>query len=271
MAEISSLIGLVLALVAVGVGMALKGADPSVLMNPAAFLIIFGGTLAAMFVAYPMDQMKKFPSILKIAVLGKKFPDKGELVRQLSGYANLVRREGLLALDAIIDTIDEPFLKKSLTLATSTNSSEDLTRILESEIDSMKERHKIGANMFAQAGTYAPSLGVLGAVVGLIAALGNLNDIEKLGHSIAAAFVATLLGIFTGYVVWIPFASKMKMYSQNEAEVMELILTGVISIQRGDHVFYVEQEMLSKMAPKEVRAYEAEKEAKANVEEKGTS
>lgn len=271
MAEISTILGLVLALLAVGVGMMLKGASPSVLLNPAAFLIIFGGTIAAIFVAFPMSQVKQLPAILKIAFLGRKFPEKGVLVKQLSGYANLVRREGLLALDAIIDTIDEPFLKKALTLATSTNSSEDLARILESEIEAMKDRHRIGATMFSQAGSYAPSLGVLGAVVGLISALGNLNDIEKLGHSIAAAFVATLLGIFSGYVIWNPLCNKMKVYSKEEAEIMELILTGVISIQRGDHVFYVEQEMLSKMSPAEVRAYEYEKENRDNVEEKGTS
>lgn len=98
--------------------------------------------------------------------------------------------------------------------------------------------------MFTQAGTYAPTLGVLGAVVGLIAALGNLNDIEKLGHSIAAAFIATILGIFTGYVLWLPFANKLKIMSEEEIGLKRMVIEGILSLQAGDSPTAIEAKLM---------------------------
>ena len=116
--------------------------------------------------------------------------------------------------------------------------------VLEADVQAMEERHRSGALIFTQAGTYAPTLGVLGAVVGLIAALGNLNDIDKLGQSIAAAFVATLFGIFSGYVLWHPFANKLKIMSKKEAEIKRMIIEGVLSLQAGDSPIAVEAKLL---------------------------
>lgn len=104
---------------------------------------------------------------------------------------------------------------------------------MEEELDAIEERHQAGAAIFSQAGTYAPTLGVLGAVLGLIAALGDLNDMDALGYAIAAAFVATLFGIFTGYVLWHPFANKLKRKSKQEILVKSLIVEGILSVQAG--------------------------------------
>lgn len=267
MGDLATIIGLVMAIISVGVAMVLKGAKLEVLVNPAAFLIIFAGTLAVLFVAFPLRQMQYFPQLLKIAFLGRSFPDRCDLIRQLVGYATMVRREGLLSLDREIDTTEDPFLKKAMILITSSSSTEDLERILEADLEAMKERHRVGASMFSQAGTYAPTLGVLGAVVGLIAALGNLNDIEKLGHSIAAAFVATLMGIFTGYVVWHPLANKMKNFSRIEVELKELALVGFCCIQRGDNAIMIEQELLAHLSESEAAHYHEQKEVPVHVEE----
>ncbi len=108
----------------------------------------------------------------------------------------------------------------------------------------MEQRHTENMSIFTQAGTYAPTLGVLGAVVGLIAALGNLNDIDKLGHSIAAAFIATLLGIFTGYVLWLPFANKLKVLSQLEVAQKRMIIEGILSLQAGDSPTAIEAKLM---------------------------
>jgi chemotaxis protein MotA len=116
--------------------------------------------------------------------------------------------------------------------------------VLDAEIRSMEERHRNGAQMFSQAGTYAPTLGVLGAVVGLIAALGNLSDIDKLGPAIAAAFVATLLGIFTGYVLWHPFANKLKIMSGKESEIRKMMVEGILSLQAGDSPTAIEAKLM---------------------------
>jgi chemotaxis protein MotA len=104
---------------------------------------------------------------------------------------------------------------------------------MEADISAMENRHAANANIFAQAGTYAPTLGVLGAVLGLIAALGNMDDTEKLGHAIAAAFMATLLGIFTGYVLWLPMSNKLKRKSRQEVLVRTIIMEGIVGICRG--------------------------------------
>jgi chemotaxis protein MotA len=109
----------------------------------------------------------------------------------------------------------------------------------------MEERHAAGANIFSQAGTYAPTLGVLGAVVGLIAAMGDMNDTETLAYAIAAAFVATLLGIFTGYVLWHPFANKLKRKSKQEVITKNLIMTGILALSAGTNTRILREKMLS--------------------------
>ena len=116
--------------------------------------------------------------------------------------------------------------------------------VLDAELSVMQERHTEARSMFSQAGTYAPTLGVLGAVVGLIAALGNLNDIDKLGHSIAAAFIATILGIFTGYVLWLPFANKLKVMSEAEVSEKRMIIEGILSLQAGDSPTAIEAKLM---------------------------
>src|SRR5699024_3299529 len=129
-----------------------------------------------------------------------------EVIRTFSNWATVSRREGLLALEPYVNNINDPFLKSGTRMIIDGNDHDFVKEVLLEDIASTQERHSMGAKIFSQAGTYAPTLGVLGAVLGLIAALGNLNDIASLGHSIAAAFVATLLGIFSGYVLWHPIA-----------------------------------------------------------------
>ncbi len=133
---------------------------------------------------------------------------------------------------------------------------EDVIRFtLNERLDAMQERHASGAAIFTQAGTYAPTLGVLGAVLGLIAALGNLEDMEALGHSIAAAFVATLLGIFSGYVLWHPFANKLRRKSQLEILHNQMILEGTISILNGSSPRAIEESLSVYMENKQRDAY----------------
>ncbi|WP_318507803.1 flagellar motor stator protein MotA [Bacillus sp. T3] len=234
MRDPSTLIGIILALIAIGVGMVLKGASLVALVNPAAYLIIIGGTAAALFVSFPMEEIKKFPVLLKIVFGGSnKIPSKNEIIDIFTGWATISRKEGLLGLESEIDKVDDLFLKQGLELIVDTTDSDFARDVLLEKVSAMQERHRKGALIFSQAGTYAPTLGVLGAVVGLIAALGNLNDIEMLGHSIAAAFIATLLGIFTGYVLWHPMSNKLKLISKKEIEIRHIMVEGLLSIQEG--------------------------------------
>jgi chemotaxis protein MotA len=159
----------------------------------------------------------------------------GAVLNLFVDVSQLARREGLLALEPRLEEVKDPFLKSGLTMVIDGMDPDLVVDVLGLDIQQMEERHRSGALIFSQAGMYAPTLGVLGAVIGLVAALGNLDDIEKLGHSIAAAFIATLLGIFTGYVIWHPFSNKLKQLSKEEAELKRMMLEGVLSLQAGDN------------------------------------
>lgn len=241
--EKSTLIGLIGGVAAVGVGMALKGADPSALINPAAFLIIIAGTAAALFNAFPMNKLKKFPTLLKILMVGKPVMKKQEVLDTFMEIAKLAKKEGPMAIEKKANEMSDPFFRSTLILVADGINADTIAEIVESDIKQMEERHRSGAQIFAQAGMYAPTLGVLGAVIGLIAALGNLSDIDKLGHSIAAAFVATLLGIFTGYVCWHPFANKLKQLSAEEVEIKKMILEGALALQSGASTVIIESKL----------------------------
>ena len=192
------MIGIVLGFVSIFVGMVLKGAPISSLNNPAAFLIIIGGTFACLFIGFKMEQMKNFPKLIKKTFQAPPAQEKAELLKLFIELSQIARREGILALESKVQDIQDPFFKTGLSMVIDGMDPDFVSDVLDAELAVMQERHAEGRSMFTQAGTYAPTLGVLGAVVGLIAALGNLNDIEKLGHSIAAAFIATILGFLQG-------------------------------------------------------------------------
>lgn len=242
--ENSTLFGLIVGFVAVLGGMVLKGASLSVLVNPAAFMIIIAGTAACLLNAFTLEHIKKFPVLVKTLFKKPELFPKPELLKMFVELSQTARREGILALESRVGEINDPFLKNGLSMVIDGLDPDFVSDVLDAEIQGMEERHRDGALIFTQAGTYAPTLGVLGAVVGLIGALGNLNDIEKLGHSIAAAFVATLLGIFTGYVLWHPFAIKLKMISKKEVEVKKMMIEGILSLQAGDSPTAIEAKLI---------------------------
>jgi len=136
-------------------------------------------------------------------------------------------------------------MRNGISLAVDGQSADYIRDVLNEEIDAMEERHSTGASIFSQAGTYAPTLGVLGAVIGLIAALGNMDNTEELGIAISAAFVATMLGIFTGYVWWHPFANKLRRKSQEEVKLKEMMVEGILSILEGEAPRVIEQKLAS--------------------------
>ncbi|WP_232697702.1 flagellar motor stator protein MotA [Brevibacillus daliensis] len=240
----STIIGVILGVVAVFVGMYLKGASLLALINPAAILIILVGTIAAVCISFPMAELKRVPTLFAILFKEKQEHNKRELVSQFMNWAGVARREGLLALENTADEIVDPFLRNGMKMIIDGGEPDFVREVLEEEINAIEERHASGALIFSQAGTYAPTLGVLGAVIGLVAALGNLADIDMLGLSISAAFIATLLGIFTGYVLWHPFANKLKRKSAREIEVKKIMIEGLLSIQAGVSPTAIEQKLL---------------------------
>lgn len=243
--ERSTILGLILGLIAVCYGMVLKGAPlTSLFTNPAAYLIIIGGTIAAVLNAFPMSELRRLPHLFRLIFRGQRLPDTNDLIDRFMEWAQIARREGLLALEGHLEAIEDPFLKNGMKMVVDGREMEFIRDALEQDLAAMEARHQVGAKIFEQAGTYAPTLGVLGAVVGLIAALSNLDDTAVLGHSIAAAFVATLLGIFTGYVLWHPFANKLRRLSRQEVELKQMMIEGILSIQAGISPSNIEEKLI---------------------------
>jgi chemotaxis protein MotA len=241
----TSIVGIFLALIAIGVGMFFKGVPLMALANPAAILIIILGTIAAVTIAFPSNEIKRVPKLFGILFKEQKLLDPSELIQMFSEWAQLARKEGLLALEAKTSDINDAFLRNGLSLAVDGQSADYIRDVLSEEVDAMEERHLSGAAIFSQAGTYAPTLGVLGAVLGLIAALSNMDNTDELGRAISAAFVATLLGIFTGYVLWHPFANKLKRKSQQEIRLKQMMIEGILSILEGEAPRVIEQKLSS--------------------------
>ncbi|WP_410513004.1 flagellar motor stator protein MotA [Paenibacillus sp. BR2-3] len=258
--EISTIIGLVLSLIAVGWGMVLKGAPLYSLLTPAAYVIILLGTAASLFMAFPMQEMKKVPKLFKLIFVSQKLIQKSELITMFMEWASITRREGLLALESKVDEIEDGFLRNGMRMIIDGNDQEFVRDVLMEDIHATEDRHKAGALIFSQAGMYAPTLGVLGAVIGLIAAMAHMGEIEKLAEAIAGAFIATVLGIFTGYVLWHPIATKLKRLSKKEIEIRLMMVEGLLSIQSGVSTIAINQKLSVFLTPSE-RAKMSEKES----------
>lgn len=264
----STIIGLILGLIALLFGMYLKGAPLiSLITNPAAYVIILVGTAASVCMAFPMSDLKKVPKLLKIIFVEPKLIPREQLITMFMEWATITRREGLLALEARVEEIEDEFLKVGMRMIIDGNDQDLVRDVLLEDVSATEERHRAGAQIFSQAGMYAPTLGVLGAVVGLVAALQNLEEMEKLAHAVAAAFIATLLGIFTGYVLWHPIANKLKRISKREIDLKLMMVEGLLSIQSGVSTIAIQQKLMVFLTPTERKAFyereEAESEQKA--------
>lgn len=266
----STIIGLILGLIALLGGMALKGAPlVSLITNPAAYVIIIVGTAASVCVAFPMSDLKKVPKLLKIVFSEPKLVPKEQLITMFMEWATITRREGLLALEARVEEIEDEFLKVGMRMIIDGNDQDLVRDVLLEDVAATEERHRSGAQIFSQAGMYAPTLGVLGAVVGLVAALQSLDDMEHLAHAVAAAFIATLLGIFTGYVLWHPIANKLRRISKKEIDLKLMMVEGLLSIQSGVSTIAIQQKLMVFLTPTERKAFNEKEEA--GVEQQATA
>ncbi len=243
--DITTISGIILGVSAVLGAMYFKHLNLGIFANPAAFLVIIVGTVATILNSYPAKNLKSMGALFKIIFTNQQSIDIAELIKQMVGLANEARKEGLLSLENRASEIEDPFLRKGLRMVIDGMGDEYIMDVLGTEIEAMEARHETNAGIFTSAGTYAPTLGVLGAVFGLIAAMANINDTDAVAEAIAAAFMATILGIFTGYVLWHPFAKKLKVKSQEEVLVKSMIIEGLLSIQKGDSPLMVQEKLLS--------------------------
>lgn len=254
--DIFLLIGLVVGVCAVGAGLLMKGANVSILFSPEAMMVILVGTAAAIMNSFPKKEFLNIPRLFGVLFKDKAKDDPVEVIRKIIELSQVTRKNGLLAIESEVQQMDNRFMKLGLEMVVDGVEPEYIRQVLTDEIEGMEERHRTGALIFSTAGGTSPTLGVLGAVIGLIGALGNLNDTQKLGESIAAAFVATLYGIFFGYVVWHPFSSRLKRKSSEEVGTMQIMMEGILAIQEGKNPNNIEKKLLSMINPKDRKKFE---------------
>ncbi|WP_026316780.1 flagellar motor protein [Actinokineospora enzanensis] len=244
----ASLAGMGLALVAIFVSMIMEGGDPaSIFLLPPIILVIFG-TLGAAMAGGMLKDTIGIVGLIKRAALTKPI-DGAQIIDVVVRLADRARREGLLALEDEAKKVDDPFLRKGLELAIDGTDSDEVREILEGEIDTKRKVDKAGAKIFTDMGGFAPTIGIIGTVLGLVHVLENLSDPSSLGHLIAGAFVATLFGVLTANVIWLPMANRLKRISELECEQMQLALEGVLAIQAGSNPRLVARKLRSLVPP----------------------
>lgn len=245
--DLTTIIGIIVGFVAVIGAMFFKHISFDVFLNPAAFFVIFVGTVATIMNSFPGKNLKSVGALFKILLTKQKGITEIEVIKLFVSLATDVRKDGLLILEKRMDGIDDPFIKKAINMVVDGSTEDYIEDTLGAEIAAMEARHEENASIFSSAGAYAPTLGVLGAVFGLIAAMTHIDDTDAMAEAISAAFIATILGIFTGYVWWNPFAKKLKIKSQEEVFLKELIIIGVITIQRGESTMKLKDKLLGLM------------------------
>ncbi|WDC82349.1 MotA/TolQ/ExbB proton channel family protein [Ligilactobacillus ruminis] len=253
--DIFLIIGLVLGAICIVMALILKGASLAMLLNGEVIVIIFGGMIAAVLSSYTMADIKRLPKVMKV-LMSNEEPDLNGTIEKMVELSNIARREGLLALEAPVNELDDHFMKQGLELVVDGAEAEQIRDLMESEVDAMETRHHRMSGLFKTAGATSPTLGVMGAAIGLIGALGNLSDINKLGPMIASAFVATIFGIFMGYMVMIPFATRLEAKNEEEVLLKTLIIEGVMDIQAGHSAKVIEQKLYAQIPPEKRKVSE---------------
>jgi chemotaxis protein MotA len=244
----SSAIGLGVALLGLFLGPTMEGSNVFAIINPSAMLIVLCGTLGATIAGASFDAIKAIPKLYMLA-LNAPVHDLNAKVSELVGYAESARRDGLLALDEVTQAIDDEFTKKGLQLVVDGTDPDLVAEILESEVAAMKKRHAMMASPFEKAGGYAPTMGIIGTVFGLIHVLAHLDAPATLGPSISSAFVATLIGVASANVIYLPIATRLKGLSADEVHARQLVIEGILSIQAGDNPRVVQEKLSTFVAP----------------------
>jgi len=224
--------GIILALAGIGAGLVLDGGRLSQVLQPTAALIVFGGTLGAVLVQYPLPIILQAIAQLKDVFLNKP-PESDALVQNLLRYAFKARKEGIISLDSELSRIHDPFLRESLMLAIDGVKASDLRKMMELQLDYRGEKDERIPKVYESAAGFAPTIGILGAILGLIQVMQHLQDINEVGKGIAVAFVATIYGVGSANLLFLPWAGKLRIRIRERQVIQEMTLEAVLAIAEG--------------------------------------
>jgi chemotaxis protein MotA len=255
----ASLGGLVLAIGGILAGLLLEGGNLGQIIQPTAAIIVFGGTLGAVMLQFPLPVVMHAVRRLASVFLNPKQRPLATIQR-LVKYAQKARREGIVSLDAELAEIEDPFLKKSLMLAVDGTEPDELRKIMELELVNQAEYEDQVPQVFEAAGGFAPTIGIIGAVLGLIQVMQHLDKIDEVGRGIAVAFVATVYGVGSANLLYLPVSGKMKLRIREEQITREMTLEGVASILEGMNPHMLETKLLSFLVDAEAPSKKAPEE-----------
>jgi chemotaxis protein MotA len=249
--DIATVVGLAIAIIGIIGGNVVEGGNPGKLVNIPGFMIVILGSFGATMISQPLTSVTALPKSLMKAFLGGAKHDSAASVELFVTMSDKARREGLLALEADVDNIHDAFTRKGVQLMIDGTDPELLRQIMEIEAESTRHRNEAGAQLLEFMGGIAPTIGVLGAVLGLMGVMGHLAEPEHIGPGIATAFVATFYGVFTANVLWLPLAKKLVNLNKHEQHALNVVIEGLMSIQSGDNPRIVREKLEGFLAPNE--------------------
>jgi chemotaxis protein MotA len=249
----TTLFGILAALGALLIAMLLEGTSPLAVVLLPALVLVFGATFGATIAGSTAADVRKIGGWFRLAFTAERGPQTPELIAQLVDLATKARKEGMLPLENHVAKVRDPFLRRGLQMAIDGVPVEQLREVLEGQIAVQRNENRVAARFFTRMGGYAPTIGIIGTVVGLVQVLKTLDDPTKLGPLVAGAFVATLWGVLSANFVWLPLAAKITRTSDLRARQMQLLVEGIIEIAAGSSPRLIRQRLQSMVAPSEAR------------------
>jgi len=247
--DLATLLGIVSAFGLVIIAMSIGGGLGAFIDAPSV-MIVMGGTLGATLINYPISDVLGVLTVAKNVFFSEEVKTE-KIIEMLVDMSKVSRREGILGLEKTLKDIKDPFFIKGMTLMIDGIEPVSLSELLETEIDYTEERHRFGAEIFTTMGNFAPAMGMMGTLIGLVKMLMNMSDPSSIGPSMAVALITTFYGVILANLIFLPIAGKLKTRSGKELTIKQLIMTGILSIQSGDNPRMLEQKLHSFVPPKE--------------------
>ena len=242
--DLGTIIGISVAAIGILLGQVLEGGSVLQIIQPTAALIVFGGTIGATMIGFPLETFKR-AMVELIFVFKDDEAAPNEVIDQVIEFTNKARREGIISLEKDAADVKDQFFQKSIMMAVDGSEPRELRETMEVELQYMEERGEHSAKIFEAAGGYAPTIGIIGAVLGLIQVMQNLDDIDAVGHGIAVAFVATIYGVAVANIFFLPAAAKLKFKHRTRMIIKEMMLEGTLGILEGQNPRLIEGKLTS--------------------------
>ncbi|SKA82960.1 motility protein A [Desulfobaculum bizertense] len=252
--DLATLIGIVLSFGLVAAAI-VTGGSPLIFISIPSMLIVLGGTIGATMVNYPLANILGLMGVIKKTFFST-LESPAEIIEKFMDYANRARREGILSLEPLLREIEDPFLRKGLQLTVDGLEPQTIEEIMETEISYLESRHEVGSEICSVLGAFAPAMGMIGTVIGLVQMLQTMSDPSTIGPAMAVALLTTFYGAVLANLVFIPMAGKLKTRSKEEVLRKEMILNGILSISKGENPRIIEEKLNSFLPPRERRQAE---------------